>query len=151
MYFWMNHQDLIQNMTPHTFHIPVLGLGYSIDTPIKVAKYGISSVASIVDDELIERMRMHYARQRGEDDTPITKSEPDYRSRRITAYLDLMHRIVAEEFEKLKSQAFGAGNDIDRYFSLLPGSSELKRRYEVMLGMPDGVRKMPNKPHCGNK
>ena len=31
----------------HTFHIPVLGLGYSVDTPLKVARYGISSVVSI--------------------------------------------------------------------------------------------------------
>ncbi|MGG7665434.1 hypothetical protein [Dyadobacter sp. BHUBP1] len=128
-------------MTPHTFHIPVLGLGYSIDTPIKVAKYGISSVASIVDDELIERMRIHYARQRGDDDTPIPKSEPDYRSRRITAYLDLMQNIVEEEFESLKSQPFGVGSDIDRYFSLLPADSELKARYETLLAMPDGVEK----------
>jgi hypothetical protein len=122
-------------MMPHTFHIPVLGLGYSIDTPIKVAKYGISSVASIVDDELIERMRIYYARQRGGDDAPITKSGPDYRSRRITAYLNLMHCIVAEDFEILKSQPFGS-NDIDRYFSLLPGSSELRLRYEAILAMP---------------
>jgi hypothetical protein len=128
-------------MMPHTFHIPVLGLGYSIDTPIKVAKYGISSVASIVDDELIERMRVHYARQRGEDDAPIAKSEPDYRSRRITAYLDLMDRIVAEEFEALKSQPFGGDSDIDRYFSLLPAASEMKLRYEAMMTMPAGTEK----------
>lgn len=137
-YFWMNYQDLIQNMMPHTFHIPVLGLGYSIDTPIKVAQYGISSVASIVDDELIERMRVHYARKRGEDERPIAKSEPDYRSRRITAYLNLMHRMVAEEFEKLKSQPFGVDSELDRYFSLLPATSEMKLRYEAMLAMPDG-------------
>lgn len=126
---------------PHTFHIPVLGLGYSIDTPIKVAQYGISSVASIVDDELIERMRVHYARQRGEDDTPIVKSEPDYRSRRITAYLDLMHRMVTEEFERLRSQPFGGDNDIDRYFSLLPPTSEMKLRYDTMLALAEGAER----------
>jgi hypothetical protein len=47
----------------HTFHIPVLGLGYSIDTPLKVSRYGISSVLSIVDDELTERMREYHSRQ----------------------------------------------------------------------------------------
>ena len=26
------------------FHIPVMGIGYTIDTPLKVAPYGISSV-----------------------------------------------------------------------------------------------------------
>lgn len=126
---------------PHTFHIPVLGLGYSIDTPIKVAQYGISSVASIVDDELIERMRVHYARQRGEDDSPIVKSEPDYRSRRITAYLDLMHRMVTEEFERLRSQPFGGDNDIDRYFSLLPPTSDMKLRYDAMLALAEGAER----------
>ena len=27
----------------HTFHIPVMGTGYTIDTPLKVAHFGISS------------------------------------------------------------------------------------------------------------
>ena len=39
--------------SPHTFHIPVMGLAYTIDSPIRVAHYGISSVISIADDELI--------------------------------------------------------------------------------------------------
>jgi hypothetical protein len=34
----------------HTFHITVFGLAYAIDSPIRVAKYGISSVISIMDD-----------------------------------------------------------------------------------------------------
>jgi hypothetical protein len=38
----------------HTFHIGY-GLAYTIDSPIRVAKYGISSVISIMDDELIEK------------------------------------------------------------------------------------------------
>jgi hypothetical protein len=37
----------------HTFHIPVMGLAYTIDSPIR-GKYGISSVISIIDDDLIE-------------------------------------------------------------------------------------------------
>jgi hypothetical protein len=28
----------------HSFHIPVMGLAFTIDTPIRVAHYGISSV-----------------------------------------------------------------------------------------------------------
>ena len=47
----------------HTFHIPVMGLAYTIDSPIKVAKYGISSVVSITDDELIEKMRAFYSQK----------------------------------------------------------------------------------------
>jgi anthranilate/para-aminobenzoate synthase component II len=127
---------------PHTFHIPVLGLGYSIDTPVKVAKYGISSVASIVDDELIERMRAHYVRMRGETYAPITKKDPDYRAKRITAYLDLMHGIIQESLRELQQQPFGEDNDIARYFRLLPPWSSLKQRYDAMLNMPEGVEKM---------
>ena len=45
----------------HTFHIPVMGLAYTIDSPIRVGKYGVSSVVSITDDELIEKMRAFYS------------------------------------------------------------------------------------------
>ena len=44
----------------HKFHIPVMGLAFTIDSPIKVAQYGISSVISIMEDRLIEMMRKHY-------------------------------------------------------------------------------------------
>ena len=45
----------------HSFHIPVMGLSYTIDSPIRVAHYGISSVVSITDDELIEKMSALYS------------------------------------------------------------------------------------------
>lgn len=57
----------------HSFHIPVLGLAFSIDSPLKVARYGISSVISIVDDELIERIRAYYSKLNNIDFLPITK------------------------------------------------------------------------------
>ena len=44
----------------HTIHIPVMGTGFSIDTPIRVAPFGISSVMSIMDDMLVEKIRKHY-------------------------------------------------------------------------------------------
>ena len=48
------------NSPVHKFHIPVMGLAYTIDSPIKVARFGISSVISIVEDRLVEMMRRHY-------------------------------------------------------------------------------------------
>ena len=45
----------------HRFHIPVMGLSFTIDSPIRVAPFGISSVISIVDDVLIERIRKYYS------------------------------------------------------------------------------------------
>ena len=41
----------------HSFHIPVMGTGHSVDTPIRVAPFGISSVISLVDDLLLEKIR----------------------------------------------------------------------------------------------
>lgn len=84
----------------HSFHIPVLGLAFSIDSPIKVAKYGISSVLSIVDDELIERIRHYYANLNGLSFTPINKHEIDGRAKRITAYLNLVQELVEGQIQK---------------------------------------------------
>ncbi|MDR6942773.1 hypothetical protein [Mucilaginibacter pocheonensis] len=125
----------------HTFHIPVLGLGYSIDTPLKVAHYGISSAMSIVDDDLIERMRQYHARLNGEAFVPVLKNDEDARARRITQYLDLVDRLVKRQFDALKALPFEEGNDLCRYFELLPENSRLRQGYELMLDFPDGNQK----------
>ncbi|MFA6083953.1 hypothetical protein [Mucilaginibacter sp.] len=125
----------------HTFHIPVLGLGYSIDTPLKIARYGISSTMSIVDDDLIERMRQYHAQLNGEAYVPIYKREEDARARRITQYLDLVGRLVASQFDMLKAMPFEAGNDLCRYFELLPENTRLRQGYDLMLEYPPGTQK----------
>ena len=125
----------------HQFHIPVLGLGFSIDTPLKVARYGISSVVSIVDDELTERMRKYHAQLNLIDFHPIEKKEEDSRTKRLTAYLDLLDQLVETQFEALKNEQFTAGSDICRYFDLLPEGSLIKQGYELMMDYPDGERK----------
>jgi hypothetical protein len=125
----------------HTFHIPVLGLGYSIDTPLKVARYGISSTISIVDDELIERLREYHTSATGKKFEPIAKSAYDHRAKRITAYLNLVDDIIDQQFENIKQQPFTEGSDICRYFELLPESSQLRQGYELMMEYPDCERK----------
>jgi hypothetical protein len=125
----------------HTFHIPVLGLGYSIDTPLKVARYGISSAISIVDDELVERIRAYHTKQNGIAYTAILKTENNARARRITAYLNLVECLVNQQVAELKKLPFVAGNDLCRYFELLPDGSQLKQGYELMMDYPDGERK----------
>src|SRR5476651_2425639 len=125
----------------HTFHIPVLGLGYSADTPLKVARYGISSVISIVDDELVERMREYHSLQNNESFTPITKSMDDHRAKQITAYLNLVDKLVNKQFEALKNEPFETGSDICRYFEMLPEDSQLKQGYELMTEYPENEQK----------
>ena len=117
----------------HTFHIPVLGLAFSIDTPLKVAHFGITSVVSIVDDELIERMREFHCGQAQIPFSPISQTETDFRARRITAYLDMLDILVKNNIESIKSEAFGVGGAIDRYFEYLPENSTVKNQYLDML------------------
>lgn len=116
----------------HTFHIPVMGLAYTIDSPVKVARFGISSVISIIEDRLIEMMRGVYYPQIGETYHPITPKETDYRAGRITDYLNLVNRIVHTQMEQLKTLAFEKGSEIVKYFEMLPAGSPLKQLYVQM-------------------
>ena len=125
----------------HSFHIPVLGLAFSIDTPLKVAHYGISSVVSIVDDELIERMRQFHCQQANIPYQAINKKTPDFRALRITAYLDLIDEVVTRQTDRLKQQSFETGADIQRYFRWLPEHSKLKGMYSAMLLEHDETKK----------
>lgn len=123
----------------HSFYIPVMGLGFTVDTPIKVARYGISSVISIVDDELLEHMRAFYCEREKLSYKPIDKQDEDSRARRITAYLNLVHDVVQNQFVKLKKDGFIAESDLTNYFSYLPDTSALKQQYMQMQSLANTV------------
>jgi hypothetical protein len=125
--------------SPHNFHIPVLGLCYTIDTPLMVARYGISSVLSIVDDKLIEDMRAYHSLRNGVAYTLIGDKEYDRRARRIAAYLDLLHDLIEIQIKQLKDLPFEAGSDIEKYFDLLPANSVQRKNYEQMRATDDEV------------
>ncbi|HSA30938.1 MAG TPA: hypothetical protein P5160_03960 [Candidatus Omnitrophota bacterium] len=125
----------------HTFHIPVMGTGFTIDSPLKVAKYGISSVISLVDDTLMEQMRKFYAEKFGEPYIPIEKGDPDRRARRVTEYLNLLDKLVKKQFEELRNSAFEIESEIHKYFELLPDTSPLKKVYTHMMALPEGTKK----------
>lgn len=118
----------------HKFHVPVMGLAYTIDSPIKVARFGISSVVSIIEDKLIEMMRSHYYPTINQEYQPISTHVVDYRAKRITDYLNLVNTIVQGQVEKLKKAAFETGSEIVKYFEMLPEDSNLKKLYLQMLG-----------------
>lgn len=118
-----------------------MGTGFSIDTPVKVAKYGISSVISLVDDCLIEEMRKFYCQKSGEEYVPITKYDDDFRARRIREYLNLVDRIVQKQFAELKASAFEIGSEITKYFRLLPDGAPLKKLYRTMLATTDPLER----------
>lgn len=127
--------------THHRVHVPVMGTGFTIDTPVRTARFGISSVVSLVDDILIERMRKHYCKVYDREYIAIPQSDPDARAKRITAYFDLLHDIVARQMEEIKALPFEAGNDKSKYFELLPDSSPVRQRYLAFLVMPESPAK----------
>jgi hypothetical protein len=129
------------NQSIHKFHIPVMGLAYTIDSPVKVARYGISSTISIIEDRLVEMMRGHYYNQLNEPYFSITTREKNYREKRVTDYLNLVNRIVKQQVEKLKASAFEAGSEIVKYFEMLPEDSKLKLLYQQMTKSKDEVEK----------
>ena len=124
----------------HQFHIPVMGTGFTIDTPLRVARFCISSVISLVDDVLIERVRHYHASREGEPYEAITDEHPDPRAARITAYLNMLGRIVGRQVETLRTAPFEPGSEIHRYFKLLP-DTPLRCLYHKMLSTPDSAEK----------
>ncbi|OQY30143.1 MAG: hypothetical protein B6244_00835 [Candidatus Cloacimonetes bacterium 4572_55] len=124
-------------MSEHTFHIPVMGIGFTIDTPVRAAQYGISSVISLVDDILIEKMRNFYCEKMNISFKTIHKNDDDSRAKRITSYLNLINRIVSEKFGELKKSPFEKGSEIVTYFEMLPEDSKLKQAYHRMVQAKD--------------
>lgn len=122
----------MRNTHPHTFHIPVMGLGYTIDSPIKVAHFGISSVMSIGDDMLIEKIRRYYCNLYDFEYKEIVKSDINHRAKRITAYLNIVKEIVSIKFENLKAQTFHKGSDLRKYFEMLSPESTLFQSFLKM-------------------
>lgn len=115
----------------HTFHIPVLGVGYSVDTPVNVAHLGISSVISLVDDAIMESMREFYSKKFDIPFKAISKKVDDFRAKRITSYLNLVDEIVKRKVDELKLSAANAGSELEKYFQLLPDTSAIKEKFNL--------------------
>ena len=119
-------------MKTHSFHIPVMGIGFTIDTPLKVSQYGIDSVISLVDDILLEKLRKMYCDRFELSYDEITETTDDFRAKRITSYLNLMNRLARKRFEELRTATLEKGNEIKEYFNMLPNSSTLKQRFKSL-------------------
>lgn len=127
--------------TYHKFHIPVMGTGHSIDSPIRVAHLGISSVISIVDDILIEKICKHYSQIYSIPVEDVDKKDIYARSKRITAYLNLVKKIVEIKLNEIKQLPFIQGNEKTKYFELLPDDSVLKAKYKYFFTIKDKSKK----------
>ena len=114
----------------HTFHIPVMGTGFTIDTPLKVAQYGIDSVISLVDDILIEKLRKVYCDKFNIPYTEITEKIEDFRAKRITSYLNLINDLVKKKIESIKNVSIDKSHEIKEFFNMLPDTSSLKKEFK---------------------
>lgn len=117
----------------HSFHIPVMGIGFTLDTPLKIAQLGIDSVISLVDDGLIEKLRKFYCEKYALPYQEISTRMDDFRAKRITSYLDMMHQQAEEKLDKIRTMASGKIDEVKAYFQLLPDQSSIKREFYEML------------------
>lgn len=131
------HKDKV-----HKFHIPVMGLGFTIDTPFKVSHLGINSAVSVMEDALLEKMRAYYSRQYEREYTEITKKQFDYRAERIKAYTELMHDVTEWKFKEGLNGLCGSSQFERSYFGLLPDDSELSKVYDDYKMNPGDTEKL---------
>lgn len=110
-----------------------MGLAYTIDSPIRVAQYGISSVISIMDDELIEKMNAFYSKKFDLPYQEISQKISDYRAKRITSYLNTVDKIVTEKFENFKTELSESKAALENYITMLPNKSEIKKGLENFI------------------
>ncbi|QCX53915.1 hypothetical protein [Elizabethkingia sp. JS20170427COW] len=121
----------------HNFHIPVMGLSYTIDSPIKVAQYGISSVISIIDDEIIEKMSKKYSEVFNLSYEGISNKIEDYRAKRITHYLDMVDNIVSQKFQDFKNEISKNSQSLKDFIAMLPSASDFKDSLNHLLSKTD--------------
>ncbi|TGV00326.1 hypothetical protein [Flavivirga rizhaonensis] len=114
----------------HSFHIPVMGIGFTIDTPLKVAQYGMDSVISLVDDILLEKLRKMYSEKFEVPYKEITDKIDDFRAKRITSYLNLINDLADKKFSLLKNITTEKSNELRAYINMLPDSSKIKNEFK---------------------
>ena len=124
----------IDNMTSqHTFHIPVMGTAFTADSPLKVAHYGINTVIALADDVLLERLRKYYSDLNDIYYDEIKNNTVDYRADRITAYLDVVNKIVSDKFDEFTTSTKDKFEEVKKYFAMLPDSSDVKREFNKLI------------------
>ena len=116
----------------HSFHIPVMGIGFTIDTPLRVSHLGIDSVISLVDDILLEKLRKMYSEKFGIPYKEITDKIEDFRAKRITSYLNMINDQAKKKFAEFKHITHDKRHEIMEYFNMLPDSSTLKQEFKSL-------------------
>lgn len=109
-----------------------MGIGFTIDTPLKVAQYGMDSVISLVDDILLEKLRKMYSEIFEVPYIEITNKINDFRAKRITSYLNLINNLAEKKFEALKNVTAEKSDELKAYINMLPNSSVIKEEFKKL-------------------
>jgi len=104
-----------------------MGIGFTIDTPLKVAHFGIDSVIFISDDILLEKLRKMYSEKFEIPYQEITNKIEDFRAKRITSYLNLIKTLTEKKIEELISTT----NGVKKYFNLLADNNSIKKEFKA--------------------
>lgn len=123
----------MSNKSLHSFHIPVMGIAFTIDTPIRVAQFGISSAISIIDDDIIEKMRYFYSKKYKLNFSAISIKADDHRAKRITAYLNLVDDLVNQKFTAFKEELIIKKQSLINFIEILPNTSKIKSDLQNFL------------------
>lgn len=116
-----------------------MGIGFTIDSPLKVAQYGIDSVISLVDDILIEKLRKMYSEKFEIPYQEISNKVDDFRAKRITLYLNMINELVDTKFETLKQAALEKGDEFKTYLDMLPTTANLKNEFKKLSETSAGI------------
>ncbi len=128
----------------HSFHIPVMGIGFTIDTPLKVSQYGMDSVISIVDDILLEKIRKMYCEKFEMPYQAISEKIEDFRAKRITSYLNLINKLAETKFEEIKNATLSKRDELKEYFNMLPDTSSLKKEFKSLTAKNFNLSEIKN-------
>ncbi|MCB9202959.1 MAG: hypothetical protein H6604_07945 [Flavobacteriales bacterium] len=110
-----------------------MGIGFTTDTPIKVAHYGIDSSISLVDDILLEKLRKYYCDKYKIQYQEITNEIKDFRAKRITSYLNLVNDIVEKKYNEFKKTITEKESQLKAFLDILPDASSLKKEYQELV------------------
>ena len=111
----------------HTFHIPVMGIGFTIESPLKLAHKGIDSAISVTDDELLEKLRKKYCEKYKYHYDEISNKVEDFRAKRITSYLNLISDITDKTFADFKLSLSKKKEELISFLETLNNESILKK------------------------
>jgi len=107
-----------------------MGLAFTIDSPLKVAQYGMDSVVSIGDDILMEKLRKMYCEKFQIPYQEITDKIEDFRAKRVTSYLNMLKEQAEKKFDELKNTTAEKRDELKKYLSMMPDGSSIIEEFK---------------------